>query len=274
MKLLATMLVLSMVMFLMAGCGRSVKVGTSANSNKQDKKSDKNSSKDKIFDITDDDMDDDSDYDLDDEKETTKKNNSSKNNSSKNNSSKDNSSKDNSSKDNSSKDNSSKNNSSKKNNSTSNTSSWKSYSGDGYSVKLSSDWSKTKGSSAVDIAFTYNGTGLNDDFAENINVVVQDLKGYDLDLESYKDLSMDQYAELDYNVDDIYKKTIDGAKGYFCKVSGEESGINCSILQYFTVIGDNAYVFTFAADEDDFDNLEDEVMEIYETIEFDNVKGA
>jgi outer membrane biogenesis lipoprotein LolB len=259
MKLLATMLVLSMVMFLMAGCGRSVKVGTSANSDKQDKKSDKNSSKDKIFDITDDDIDDDSDYDLDDEEETTKKSSSSKNNSSKNNSSKDNSSKD---------------NSSKKNNSTSNTSSWKSYSGDGYSVKLSSDWSKTKGSSVVDIAFTYNGTGLNGDFAENINVVVQDLKGYDLDLESYKDLSMDQYAELDYNVDDIYKKTIDGAKGYFCKVSGEESGINCSILQYFTVIGDNAYVFTFAADEDDFDNLEDEVMEIYETIEFDNVKGA
>lgn len=27
-------------------------------------------------------------------------------------------------------------------------------------------------------------------------------------------------------------------------------------------------------DDDDFDNLEDEVMEIYETIEFDNVKGA
>lgn len=264
MKLLATMLVLSMVMFLMAGCGRSVKVGTSANSNKQDKKSDKNSSKDKIFDITDDDIDDDSDYDSDDEEETTKKSSSSKKNSSKNNSSKDNSSKDNSSKD----------NSSKKNNSTSNTSSWKSYSGDGYSVKLSSDWSKTKGSSAVDIAFTYDGTSQNDDFAENINVVVQDLTGYDLDLESYKDLSMDQYAELDYNVDDIYKKTIDGAKGYFCKVSCEESGINCVILQYFTVIGDNAYVFSFAADEDDFDNLEDEVMEIYETIEFDNVKGA
>ena len=79
MKLLATMLVLSMVMFLMAGCGRSVKVGTSANSNKQDKKSDKNSSKDKIFDITDDD---DSDYDSDDEEETTKKSSSSKKNSS------------------------------------------------------------------------------------------------------------------------------------------------------------------------------------------------
>ena len=246
MKLLATMLVLSMVMFLMAGCGRSVKVGTSDNSKTQDKKSDKDSSKDKLFDITDDDSDDDSDddyYSDDDEEETTKKN-------------------------------SSKNNSSKKNNSSSNTSSWKSYSGDGYSIKLSSDWSKTKGSSAVDIAFAYDGTSQNDDFAENINVVVQDLTGYDLDLESYKDLSMDQYAELDYNVDDIYKKTIDGAKGYFCKVSCEESGINCVILQYFTVIGDNAYVFTFASDEDDFDDLEDEVMEIYETIEFDNVKGA
>ena len=240
MKLLATMLVLSMVMFLMAGCGRSVKVGTSDNSKTQDKKSDKDSSKDKLFDITDDDSDDDSDddyYSDDDEEETTKKN-SSKNNSSKNNSSKDSSSKDNS------------------------------------SIKLSSDWSKTKGSSAVDIAFAYDGTSQNDDFAENINVVVQDLTGYDLDLESYKDLSMDQYAELDYNVDDIYKKTIDGAKGYFCKVSCEEPGNNCVILQYFTVIGDNAYVFTFASDEDDFDDLEDEVMEIYETIEFDNVKGA
>ncbi|MCI5602942.1 MAG: hypothetical protein MR361_05550 [Clostridiales bacterium] len=268
MKLLATMLVLSMVMFLMAGCGRSVKVGTSTNSKTQDKKSDKDSSKDKLFDITDDDLDDDPDddddyYSDDDEEETTKKN-----------SSKSNSSKNNSSKDSSSKDNSSKNNSSKKNNSSSNTSSWKSYSGDGYSIKLSSDWSKTKGSSAVDIAFSYDGTSQNDDFAENINVVVQDLTGYDLDLESYKDLSMDQYAELDYNVDDIYKKTIDGAKGYFCKVSCEEPGNNCVILQYFTVIGDNAYVFTFASDEDDFDDLEDEVMEIFETIEFDNVKGA
>ena len=112
----------------------------------------------------------DTEYELEDEEETTKKSSSSKNNSSKNNSSKDNSSKD---------------NSSKKNISTSNTSSWKSYSGDGYSGKLSSDWAKTKGSSVVDIAFTYNGTGLNDDLAEKINVVVHDLKGYDLDLESY-----------------------------------------------------------------------------------------
>lgn len=268
MKLLVTMLVLSMVMFLMAGCGRSVKVGTSTNSKTQDKKSDKNSSKDKLFDITDDDLDDDSDddddyYSDDDEEETTKKN-----------SSKSNSSKNNSSKDSSSKDNSSKNNSSKKNNSSSNTSSWKSYSGDGYSIKLSSDWSKTKGSSAVDITFAYDGASQDDDYEEKINAFVQELDVYDLDIESYKDILLERYDTLDYDVDDIYKKTIDGVKGYICEGSGEDSGINCVFLQYFTVIGDNAYVFTFASDEDDFDDLEDEVMEIFETIEFDNVKGA
>lgn len=259
MKLLVALLVLTMATFMMAGCGRTVKVGTGTDSKNQDNKSEKETSKNKLFDIADDDSDDDSD---DDEEETTKKN-----------SSKNNSSDDNSSKNNSSKNNTSKNDTSDKN-SSANTSSWKSYSGDGYSIKLSSDWSKSRGSSAVDIAFAYDGATVNDDFTENINVVIQDLTGYDLDLESYKDLSLDQYDDLDYEVEDIYKKTIDGAKGYFCKVTCVESGINCVILQYFTVLDNNAYVFTFASDEDDFYDLEDEVMGIFETIEFDNVKGA
>lgn len=46
------------------------------------------------------------------------------------------------------------------------------------------------------------------------------------------------------------------------------------MAQYFTVIDDSAYIFTFAADEDGFDELEDEVIDIYNTIEFKSVSGA
>lgn len=159
----------------------------------------------------------------------------------------------------------------KKNNSSSKTD-WKSYSGTNYSFKLSSDWTKTTNASA-ELAFSHLGTA-SDGFAENINVIVQDLSSYDIDLEGYKDLSLQQFEDLGYELESIKSMKVNGVKGYYCVTSVYESGIECYMAQYFTVIDDSAYIFTFAADEDGFDELEDEVIDIYNTIEFKSVSGA
>jgi hypothetical protein len=151
--------------------------------------------------------------------------------------------------------------------STGSKSNWKTYSGTGYTIELGSDWTKTT-NAAAELAFTHLGSST-DGFSENINVIVQDISAYDLDLESYLEMSLEQYEQLEYDVISYKHMTVNGVKGYYCVISTEVNSITCYISQYFTVIDDAAYVFTFAADEDGFDELEDEVKDIYKTIEFE-----
>lgn len=144
---------------------------------------------------------------------------------------------------------------------------WTEYSGTGYTISLSDDWTEAEVAS-TELAFTHAGTSA-DGFAENINTITQDISAYNMDLEKYKELSLQQYEQIGYDLIDIKSMEVDGEDGYYVTTSVEESGITCYIAQWFTVIDDTAYIFTFAADEDGFDELEDEVIEIFETIEFE-----
>ena len=145
---------------------------------------------------------------------------------------------------------------------------WKKYSGTGYSLYIDdSKWTKMN-ASGTELGFAHLGTSANG-FSENINTIVQDTSGYDLDLEGYKDLSLEQYDQLGYTLISIKEMTVNGQKGYYVITSTEENDIVCMCAQYFTMIDKDAYVFTFVADEDDFEDMEDEVIEIFETIEFE-----
>ena len=143
---------------------------------------------------------------------------------------------------------------------------WEEYYGLGYSLKLSSAWKEME-YEAAELAFVHSSTA-GDGFAENINVMTQDTSAYDMDLESYLDLSLQQYDTLGYDVIDYKHMTVNGVKGYYCVTSTEVQSVTCYISQYFTIIDDTAYIFTFAADSDGFYELEDEVKDIYRTIEF------
>lgn len=227
-NIIVSVIVLSMALCMMAGCTRTAKVKVT--DSKDNEETEEKTVNKAEYDQTFDTK----DGLTDDEEETTTKKSSSKNNNSKNNDL--------------------------------DMSDWKEYEGSNYSIKLSEDWLEVNYSGA-ELAFTYPETSK-DDFSESINVVVQDLSSYDLDLESYKDLSLKQYEDLEYNIDDVYKKTIDGQKGYCFKVSCEQRGVQCKVFQFFTIIDEKAYVFTFAADVDSYSELEDEVTIIFESIEF------
>lgn len=142
---------------------------------------------------------------------------------------------------------------------------WTVYEGTGYTISLSDDWTKTDVAGA-EMAFAHLSTAT-DDFAENINTITQDISAYDMDLEKYKELSLQQYEQIGYDLVDIKSMEVDGEDGYYVITTVEESGVTCYIAQWFTVVDDIAYVFTFAADEAGFDELEDEVIEIFESVE-------
>ncbi len=145
---------------------------------------------------------------------------------------------------------------------------WKKYSGTGYSFYIDdSSWTSMNASGA-ELGFAHLGTSA-DGFTENINTIVQDTSGYDLDLDGYKELSLEQYEQLGYTLLSIDKMTVNGQDGYYVITSVEQDDILCMVAQYFTMIDEDAYIFTFVGDEEGFDDLEEEVIEIYNTIEFE-----
>lgn len=137
----------------------------------------------------------------------------------------------------------------------------------GYSIDVSENWAKTNNENA-DLAFFYKSSE-NDSFTESINVMTQDLSSYDYTLDTYKDLTVSQYEELSYTIENCDKVTIDGTDCYKITSYTKNDDTKICCTQVFTLMNNTAYLFTFAAEESDYKNLSDEVDAMFETIKFD-----
>lgn len=135
-----------------------------------------------------------------------------------------------------------------------------------YSISLPKDWSKTDNDNAS-LAFLYKSS-KNDYFTENITAIVQDLSTYDYTLDTYKELSVSQYEELGYTIEECEKVTINENDCYSITSYSENDDKKIYCKQVFTLINKKAYLFTFAAEKEDFNNLLDEVDAIFDTITF------
>lgn len=145
------------------------------------------------------------------------------------------------------------------------------YKGTGYTISVPATWTENYVDNA-ELAFYYEATS-NDGFIENINIMVQDLSAYNMDLEAYKELSLSQYKEIGYNVISVDKGDVDGIDAYSLLTTtsaalGDGSVIECVIGQVFVVYNKNAYVFTFAADEAGYSLLCDEVFTMFTSVDF------
>lgn len=137
----------------------------------------------------------------------------------------------------------------------------------GYSIEVSENWAKTNNENA-DLAFFYKSSE-NDSFTESINVMTQDLSSYDYTLDTYKDLTVSQYEELNYTVEKCDKITIDGTDCYKINSYTKNDDTKICCTQVFTLMNNTAYLFTFAAEESDYKKLSDEVDLMFDTIKFD-----
>lgn len=140
----------------------------------------------------------------------------------------------------------------------------------GYSISIPDDWARTENKNAS-LAFLYKSSE-NDYFTENITTLIQDLDTYDYTLDSYKDVSVSQYEDLGYTIEECDKVTIDKTDCYLITSYSKNDDKKIYCKQLFTLSDTNkeAYLFTFAAEEKDFKNLSDEVDAIFDTITFND----
>ncbi len=145
------------------------------------------------------------------------------------------------------------------------------YQGTGYTILVPKTWSETTVNNA-ELAFYYPATS-NDGFAENFNVMLQDLSAYSIDLDAYKDVTLAEYETMGYTVASVEKGSVDGVDAYALVAAtnvtiADGSTITCAVCQIFTIRNKTAYIFSFAADEAGYNLLNEDVFEMFTAVDF------
>lgn len=100
--------------------------------------------------------------------------------------------------------------------------------------------------------------GSNDLFKENVNLVEQDLSGYNMNLDQYMDLNLSQLKSMITNYELKSSNRISGSPEYHKLIYiGNQGQYNLTFEQYFWVVGTQAYVLTFTSEQNQFDNYKD-----------------
>jgi hypothetical protein len=147
---------------------------------------------------------------------------------------------------------------------------WKSLQKDEFTIKYPSNWDLDESGRMGTSFYLFSQLSDKDDiFRENINLVIQDLKGYGLTLDEYVEISEKQIKSLFYNVqvslnDRITKGTTEYQKVIY---SGEKGTLHLKFEQCYWVIGDKAFVLTLTCEKNEFDNYQSIGESIFDTFE-------
>ena len=135
---------------------------------------------------------------------------------------------------------------------------WVTHKKDNYSIEYPSDWELTESGQMGSSFILFSPLSSPDDlFRENVNLIIQDLTGYDLDLDQYVQISTDQVKTMLPNGKMVESERLKGKNSEYQKMiyTGSQGDFNLKFEQYYRVIGNEAYILTFTCEEDKFDEF-------------------
>ncbi|WGK70012.1 hypothetical protein P0082_03900 [Candidatus Haliotispira prima] len=135
--------------------------------------------------------------------------------------------------------------------------SWKSFAQNNYSISYPGDWelnnSGLMGTSLILLSPISSGQ---DQFRENINLLVHDLTGFNFDLYEYAEASESQIKAVTTDARILESRIITAteAPDYYKIIYTGKQGIhNLKFEQYIWVVEDKAYILTLSCEEHQFD---------------------
>jgi hypothetical protein len=127
-----------------------------------------------------------------------------------------------------------------------------------YKIEYPSSWKLDTSKKMNTELYVYSPKeNANDRFDENINLIIQDLKGQAMDLDKFAKASLDQMKSMSKDVTiNSSGKVVSGKKEYFKIIFGTISGAyKLKIEQYYFVSNGKAYVLTYSAEFDKFEKF-------------------
>ena len=134
-----------------------------------------------------------------------------------------------------------------------------------YSIKAPGDWSvdvsKQMGTDLVVFSMLENS---NDKFRENVNVMIQNMAGKNMDLEKYTAISINQIKTMAADGKIEESKTVKAGNSSYQKIiyTATQAGLKLKFEQYYFIANNKAYVITLTTEVNKFEIFRPEGEEI------------
>lgn len=139
------------------------------------------------------------------------------------------------------------------------------------SIEYPKDWTLVDNLPGAVMAAMSPVDGDQDTFQENVNLVVQDLNGQEIDLAQYVELTKQQLGQVitDYKfVDDDTMKAENGLEVAMLDYTGVQGQNDLYWRQAFVLNGGKAFVVTYTAAEANFDKYVEQFAEMVGSLTF------
>ena len=133
--------------------------------------------------------------------------------------------------------------------------SWKELNFEGFSIDYPENWDvNMKGEMGTKFILFSPLENNQDDFKENINLVVQDLTGYDIDLNGFVEISEQQVSTYVTEGKILESNRLSKENIAYHKMiyTGKQGVYKLKFEQYFWVIESKAYILTFTSEESNY----------------------
>ncbi len=133
---------------------------------------------------------------------------------------------------------------------------WKTHTDNGFQIQYPSEWelslAKQMGSSFILFSPLENKGDL---FRENVNLIIQDIKGMNIDLDKYAQVSESQIKSMMTNAQILESKVIEknGRRFYHLVYTADMGVYHLKFMQNYFIQNEKAYVLTFTADQKTYD---------------------
>lgn len=137
---------------------------------------------------------------------------------------------------------------------------WNSLNEKEYSIQYPEDWELNKsGQMGTSFMLFSQITSQTDQFKENVNLIIQDLAGHNVDLNKYVEISEGQIETIITDGEIISSNRIKNKASEFQKViyTGKQGIFNLKFEQYYWVQNEKAYVLTLTCEEDEFNDFKE-----------------
>ena len=136
---------------------------------------------------------------------------------------------------------------------------WKTHSGDNYSIEYPDNWELDESGIMGSSFFIFSSLDSKDDnFRENVNLMIQDLSAMKLDLDAFVDLSKTQILSLMTDGKILEDERMKNGGNEFHKLifKATQGQYNLKTIQYYFIKDKKAYVLTLTLTEDTFEKYQ------------------
>jgi hypothetical protein len=137
---------------------------------------------------------------------------------------------------------------------------WKLFMKEKYEVSYPEDWAIDTSKQMGTSFFLFSPLSDEEDqFSENVNLIIQDLTGYNLTLDQYVELSENQIQSLVTDGKVILSERIKKDNKEFHKVIylGKQGIFSLKFEQYFWMIKDKVFLLTLTCELNHFDEMQE-----------------